>query len=259
MSEIGVELLEAVRGKFDALRLADSELSTAYRLIRQGKADYRAVNRYAIRLGELLSQSLLGSLTEDALPGKSFYLELAQELLGPLLAGNYEMVSAAAMTAQTALNRAAGLGLNAVKPALNLDRVEGLAKKVSSYETYSEARWLFEEPIVNFTQAVVDDAIEANVSAHAKAGLSPVVRRIAVGGCCEWCRELAGEHKYPVLREVYQRHERCRCIVLYDPKEGKVQDVHSRIQYASVERALRDERIARVKAAEERLRENGKK
>ncbi|MDD6201372.1 MAG: hypothetical protein PUB13_00270 [Lachnospiraceae bacterium] len=49
------------------------------------------------------------------------------------------------------------------------------------------------------------------------------------GGCCEWCRALAGTYSYPdVPKDVYRRHQRCRCIVEYYPGNGKRQNVHSK-------------------------------
>lgn len=257
MSAVGQELLAAVRGEFDRLRAQDQDLMTAYRLLRQRDVSYKTVNNYAIRLGELLSQSLRKCVTPDALPDGKFYLELAREILGPLLTQDHDLITAAATTAQNELNKAAKIGLKAVRPKLNKSRVEGLASKISSYESYDEAAWLLDEPIVNFSQSVVDDTIDANVEAHWRAGLSPVVKRIQTGGACKWCAALAGVYDYPVDREVYRRHERCRCIVLYDPGDGTAQNAHTKIVYASAEKALRDERRRRVEAAEMRLTQRG--
>lgn len=257
MSAVGQELLAAVRGSFDELRGSDEALSALTAALRNSGANYRTANDYAIRLGELLSQALKKHVNAQALPDGRFYEELARELLGPLLEGNYELIADAAAAAQNALNRAAGLGIKAVKPTLNKSRVDGLVSKVSSYESYNEAAWLLDEPIVNFSQSVVDDTIDANVTAHWRAGLNPVVKRIQTGGACKWCAALAGVYQYPVDREVYRRHERCRCIVLYDPGDGTAQDAHSKIVYASAEKALRDERRRRVEAAERKMTRRG--
>lgn len=69
----------------------------------------------------------------------------------------------------------------------------------------------------------------ANVAMHGRAGLIPKIIRKAESKCCEWCSKLAGEYEYPeVPDEVYQRHERCRCTVDYDPGNGKRQNVHTK-------------------------------
>ena len=51
-----------------------------------------------------------------------------------------------------------------------------------------------------------------------------------VGGCCDWCRSLAGTYSYPnVPPDVYKRHRNCRCTVDYYPTgKGKRQDVWSK-------------------------------
>ena len=127
-------------------------------------------------------------------------------------------------------------------------------EKVSSYENYAEAEWLTQEPVVNFTQSVVDDAIRENVAVQAEAGLSPTVTRIAEAGCCRWCADLEGEYAYPVDRDVYRRHENCRCMVIYDPGKGKLQNAHTKVLYAEAARKDRNARIARVLEIERGLR-----
>lgn len=246
MTDVAPELLEAVSGRLKVYIATDKTLGPLAWAIREGKADYETVNSYAIRLGELLSQAIRREVSADKLPDGRMYYEIAEKLLAPLLEGNHAMVADAAVAAQEAMNKAAGIGLKAVRPPINESRVQGLVEKVSSYESYTEAEWVMQEPIVNFTQSVVDTAIRENVAAQARAGLDPTVRRIAEAGCCPWCSNLEGEYAYPVERDVYRRHERCRCIVLFKPSRGKTQNVHTKVQYADAQRAERDSRIARV-------------
>ena len=76
------------------------------------------------------------------------------------------------------------------------------------------------------------DALKENAEFQYGAGLSPVIRRTANGGCCDWCAKLAGTYPYADVRDigndVYRRHRSCRCCIVYDPGEGKVQDVHTK-------------------------------
>lgn len=246
MTDVAPELLERIRKTFGTFQAGDSKLWEMYWEIRDGKANYETVNHYAIRLGELLSDALRKEISADTLPDGRMYYNIAERVLGPLLENNHELVADAAEAAQNAMNAAAGLGLKAVRPTLNQSRVDGLIDKVSSYENFEDAAWVLDEPVVNFTQSVVDDAIRENVAAQARAGLSPTVKRIAESGCCSWCSNLAGTYEYPVDRDVYRRHERCRCLVLFDPKTGKVQNAHTKVQYANAQKAERDSRIARA-------------
>ena len=254
MTDAAPELLKAVSGRLQRYIATDKTLGPLAWAIRDGKADYQTVNRYAIRLGELLSKALRREISADNLPDGKMYYNIAERVLGPLLEGNHRMVADAAEAAQNAMNKAAGIGLKAVRPDLNKSRVQGLVEKVSSYETYAEAEWVTQEPVVNFTQSVVDDAIRENVAVQAEAGLSPTVTRIAEAECCQWCADLAGEYAYPVARDVYRRHENCRCMVIYDPGKGKLQNAHTKVLYAEAARADRNARIARVLEIERGLR-----
>lgn len=246
MTDVAPELLEAVSGRLQRYMATDKTLGPLVWAIRDGKANYQTVNRYAIRLGELLSDALRREISVDKLPDGRMYYNIAERVLGPLLENNHELVADAAEAAQNAMNAAAGIGMKAVRPELNRSRVDGLIEKVSSYESYADAEWVVQEPVVNFTQSVVDDAIRENVAAQARAGLHPTVTRIAEAGCCPWCSNLEGEYAYPVERDVYRRHERCRCLVIYDPGKGKLQNVHTKVLYAEAERQERNARIARI-------------
>lgn len=254
MTDVAPELLEAVRGRLQRYIATDKTLGPLVWAIRDGRANYTTVNQYAIRLGELLAQALRREISVNNLPDGKMYYNIAERVLGPLLEENHRKVAAAAEAAQNAMNKAAGIGLKAVKPGLNKSRVQGLVEKVSSYETYAEAEWVTQEPVVNFTQSVVDDAIRENVAVQAEAGLSPTVTRIAEAGCCRWCADLEGEYAYPVDRDVYRRHENCRCMVIYDPGKGKLQNAHTKVLYAEAARADRNARIARVLEIERGLR-----
>ena len=51
---------------------------------------------------------------------------------------------------------------------------------------------MLREPIINFTQAIVDDAVRANADFQSKAGLNPKIVRTSTRKCCAWCNSLAG-------------------------------------------------------------------
>ena len=139
MTDIAPELLEAVSGRLQRYMATDKTLGPLVWAIRDGKANYQTVNRYAIRLGELLSDALRREISVDKLPDGRMYYNIAERVLGPLLENNHELVADAAEAAQNAMNAAAGIGMKAVRPELNRSRVDGLIEKVSSYESYVDA------------------------------------------------------------------------------------------------------------------------
>jgi hypothetical protein len=99
--------------------------------------------------------------------------------------------------------------------------------------------------------SAADDFVQTNVEFHGKSGLTPKIVRIAGGNCCKWCRGLAGTYIYPdVPKSVYQRHDNCRCIVTYNPVDGKgkIQNVHSKDWiseegYVKIERQKREKEL----------------
>ena len=104
-----------------------------------------------------------------------------------------------------------------------------------------------------FSKNVVDHTLEKNVEFQGKSGLHPKIRRTAFGKTCPWCRALAGTYSYPdVPKDVYRRHSNCDCVVEYIDG-GKIQNVHTKIKYAS--QAERDAAIQeRIARAQEQIR-----
>ena len=251
MADLGREILAAVQKAFTNKTKTDIVIADLQKRLRESGVSYREAEEYAARIGELLSRALRENISPEILPGGKMPLDLAEEILRPLLTQNYEEASRVAAQVQKSLNERAGLGMNALRPEVNEDRATGIIEKISSYDSYEEGSWLTGEPVVNYTQSAVEDTIRKNADAHFKAGLLPKIKRIATGGCCKWCRSLAGTYDYPVDRDVYRRHENCRCLVLYDPRDGgKIQDAHTKVQYkGSMEQAEKAARAERIKQA----------
>lgn len=241
MTEAARQLLEQVRREFLAAAEADPALRALRERIDAGEGSYAGAEDYAYKLGELLSGKLREAL---GVQSDALLQEAAAEVLRGALAEDHRLVSTAAASVQEALNRQAGLGLKAETAPLDQDRVEGLAQRVQEAESYEKAEWLLKEPVKNFSQSVVDETLKRNVEAQGKAGLRPRIVRKASGGCCPWCAALAGKYDYPdVPKEVYQRHERCRCTVEYDPGYGKRrQDVWTKSWTSPEDRAIMEER-----------------
>ena len=231
MADLAKDLVGAVRRAFTRNCKSDTVISGIERTLKKNGVSYREAEEYAARLGELLAQAYQKTITPDMLPDGKLDEAMAEELLRSLLTQNYQQAAEVAARVQTSLNRAAGIGMKGLIPEQREDRLTGLIQKAASYDSYEKASWVLDEPVVNYTQSAVEDTIEKNAGAHYRSGLHPKIKRISVGGCCKWCNSLAGTHDYPVPREIYRRHERCRCLVLYDPGDGKIQDAHTKKVY----------------------------
>lgn len=229
VEDIVPSLLKKIKSEFEGARLDSEVLKDLLSKLHHSKASYLDANQYAIEIGEILSKALGASLTNETLPDGKMYYNIAQRVLTDVLGRNHELVSDYAEQVQKNLNSEAKIGLTAQVPELNQDRIDGLVNRLASEESFDDVRWLLEEPVVNFTQSIIDDSIQKNAEFHHKSGLQPEIVRKAAYHCCEWCQEVQGTYKYPrVPKDIYRRHKCCKCTVDYDPKSGKVQNVWSK-------------------------------
>ena len=219
-------ILKEVQERFERDFGKSEIVRNAFAALKAKKATYKTANEFAIEIGDILSKALGASLSTDKLPDGKMYYNIAQRLLTDVLGRNHELVSGYASDVQKNLNDKAKIGLKVQVPELNLDRIAGIVNRFSSEENFEDVSWLLGEPIVNFTQSIIDDSIQKNAEFHHQSGLQPEIVRKSYFHCCEWCQEVQGNYKYPrVPKDVYRRHQHCRCIVDYDPKSGKIQNV----------------------------------
>ena len=229
VEDIVPSLLKKIKAEFEKARLDSEILEELLEKLEENKANYLDANQYAIEIGEILSKALGSSLTNETLPDGKMYYNIAQRVLTDVLGRNHELVSDYAEQVQKNLNSEAKIGLAAQVPELNQDRIDGLVNRLASEESFDDVKWLLDDPIVNFSQSIVDDSIRTNVEFHHKAGLSPKIVRRVVGHPCKWCKSLEGSYNYPeVPKDIYRRHGNCRCTVDYHPGNGKKQNVHTK-------------------------------
>lgn len=229
VEDIVPSLLKKIKSEFEGARLDGEVLKDLLSKLHHSKASYLDANQYAIEIGEILSKVLGASLTNETLPDGKMYYNIAQRVLTDVLGRNHELVSDYAEQVQKNLNSEAKIGLAAQVPELNQDRIDGLVNRLASEESFDDVKWLIVDPIVIFSQSIVDDSIRKNVEFHHKVGLSPKIVRRVVGHPCKWCKSLEGSYNYPeVPKDIYRRHGDCRCTVDYHPGNGKKQNVHTK-------------------------------
>lgn len=242
MIDIAQELLEKLQEAFRAKFNASESINNLNAMVETGKATYKEANEYAIEIGELLAKVYQENLSSNELPDGRMYYNIAQRVIEPTLRQNYELTSAYSTDVQQALNKQAGISLKAQKPAFNQDRVDGIVNRLAETEQFDDVKWILDEPVVNFTQAVVDAAIKANADFQYKAGLSPMIIRTSSGDCCDWCNAVVGKYRYPdeVPKDVFRRHRFCRCECDYIPAKGKAQNVWTKkVKDSPEDKALR--------------------
>lgn len=221
--DIVPELLAAIQESFNVAFAKDPTIIRISGLIANGTATHAQSALYAIKTGNILSDAFKTNLSSSILPDGKMYYNIAERILTPTLGNNYEIITQASMEVQLAMNRAAGLGIKAIKPKQNIDRVQGLVDLLSEADHFDDVAFALDKPVVNYSLNIVDELIKANADFHYQAGLSPSVKRIAESGACDWCREVAGEFNYPdVPSDTWRRHDSCGCVIEYDPGDGAV-------------------------------------
>ena len=229
MEDVTVGLLKKIREDFRLNYKKSEVVAELYSKVKQGNATYKEANDFAIEVGEILAKAYKNNLSSDVLPDGKMYYNIAQRIISPTMTTNYNIITNVTDQVQQSLNEASNIGIRPITPALNQDRIDGIINRVSGEDIFDEVSWILDEPVKNFSQSIVDDAIRENAEFHAAAGMSPKIIRRLTGGCCEWCSRLAGTYTYPdVPEDVYRRHQRCRCTVDYYPGSGKIQNTHTK-------------------------------
>ena len=232
MEDIAPSLQKRIMEEFIESFGSSKRITELYKKIDAGIANYADANEFAIETGEVLAGVLKKNLSSDILPDGKLYYNIADRVIRPMLENNYELVADVSSKIQEILNKELGIGIKAIKPKMNEDKVQGIIDIVSGKENYDDIAYMLDEPIVNFTQSVVNDAVRENADFQYRAGLSPKIRRTSTGKCCEWCDKLAGIYDYADVsntgNDVFRRHKHCRCLVEYDPGGGKRQNVHTK-------------------------------
>lgn len=229
MEDITPKLFRDIESDFKRELKNSKKLQRIIDKIENGTATYADADDYAVEAGELLSKAYKRHLSPELLPDGKMYYNIADRIIYGMLEGLYNLVSGIAGEIQEGLNRKAVIGIKAIKAPVNRERIMGLVNAVSASGCFDDVAYLLGEPIVNYAQSIVTDSIKENVEFHGQAGLKPTIKRIPQGGCCSWCAGLAGTYRYPkVPKDVYRRHRYCRCIVVYDPGDGKLENVHTK-------------------------------
>ena len=228
MDDIVPALIDDINESFRKEYNSSKKIKRLLEKINSPDATYVDANEYAEEVGDILKRAFIKNVSSDVLPDGKMYYNIADRVIRETLGVNYELIADATDKVQGALNKAARIGINPIRPKMEEQRLADLIDYASSAEWYDDIRRRIEEALVNYSQSIVDDAVKDNADFQSKAGLHPKIIRKAEPKCCAWCRNLEGEYNYDELpqdSEVFRRHDSCRCQTYYKPIDGKKKSV----------------------------------
>ena len=229
MTDIVPELLEKIQKDFQNGVNNNSEITRLRELIRNRKGSYIEAEEISKEIGAELSQAFGNNISSAVLPGGKMHYNIADRTVRPLLEESYNMAAKDAMAVQKLINERSNIALKVQQPEIDSDRVAAIVDSLANADQFDDIAWLLEDPLINFMLSAVTDVVRANFEFHGKAGLNPKITRKAERKCCKWCSNLAGTYSYPVSNDdVFRRHQRCRCNVMYDRGDGLRENVHSK-------------------------------
>ena len=242
------ELKNAIAAAFSENLRQDAFIQEFWKKVqeRDNGLTLEDVQKYSEHLGEAASKALRDTVGANALTDERFKQEIASRLVRPMLEQDFDDIQATANTVQKIHDESDGIGLNGLSADFPEERAAGLVEKLSGSENVEEARKYLGEPIVNFHMHGYDSWVHTNAKFRAEVGMTSRIIRRGHFGMCAWCAALVGTFEYDedsMPRDVFRRHKYCKCVILFSSGRGKVQDVHSKIEYSSI----RDARVARLR------------
>lgn len=229
------ELRSRIRRMFSERFDKDPEVERIYKMIRNRSADYADAQRFAIALGDILTEVLQA---EDY-TGVNLY-ELAEDIVG-MLDQNVRLVDQVCDVIQGQMNESAKIGIEPVIPKMSADRKQGIKDMVINANSNDTIHNAVAQSVTNYGQAYVDEWVKTNAEFQIKSGLGATIVRVWSGSYpshdtkhTDYCRELAGVYQYEsgaqnYMRKggnmwsveggknVFARHKGCRCTVSFYP------------------------------------------
>lgn len=231
------ELNKTIQTTFQSRMARNRTVTKIANRIRDGTATLVDGHAYAEEVGKSMSYALRMTLVPENLPNGTVYYNIADRTIRPAITTNYSLVNDTAQQIQKVVDETSDIHLRSVYADFPEDRVDGLINKVVEDEADLFSRWL-NEPIINLTESLFDDYIQTNAAFRARTGLESTISRIVAPGCCEWCASMGGRWEYgDEPRDVYRRHEYCRCAVVFDTGKYR-QSVWSKKQWTATPEQL---------------------
>lgn len=104
---------------------------------------------------------------------------------------------------------------------------------------------LLSSTIENICTSLLDEFNKTNAELSAEVGLKAYIIREEVFKCCDWCHAVSGKYVYGTEpKDIYRRHDNCKCMVLFKRGKEPYQDVWSKKKGSYTEQILEHYKVA---------------
>ena len=134
MTDIAPALYEKLNDAFEVEVNGSGKLAKLEALNRSGKATHKDAYEYAKTVAGILQRVFNANIESEDLPDGMMYYNIAEQTVKSMLVKACELVSAYTADVQNNLNQKAGIGLKAVVPEINMDRIDGIIGRLSDGE-----------------------------------------------------------------------------------------------------------------------------
>lgn len=238
MTENMLEMRKRIRHAFSKRFTEDPEIERIYKMVRNRSADYADAQKFAIAVGDILTECLRG---EDY-TGVNLY-ELADDIM-LMLDQNVRLIDTVCDTIQGQMNESVNIGIEPIYPKMAPDRAQGIKDAVINANSNDDIYNSVAASATNYGQALVDEWVKTNAEFQIKSGLGATIVRVWSGSYpshdtrhTDYCKELAGVYQYEGGvqnyyrnsrmwsvegdKNIFARHKGCRCTVSYYPAGTK--------------------------------------
>lgn len=220
MEQTNKELLAKAKERFKSETALDPWVKSFRKKLKNGTATMTDVEAYAVRI------SRYASTATSAVLGEGVDWAIANEIMTPILKGVNSMVVEANASVIKTARKTKKIGLTPVKPKFNAKDGDSVLTRVTSVSAKGAEKEAIDKAIKQasewFALASQGESTRANAKQEYDAGLSPKLKRLEAGKCCQWCASMAGEYNYKdAPTGIYRRHANCRCSIIYEPSRGR--------------------------------------
>ena len=211
--DIAPEILKQVEKAFGS-GLKKRGINTKEFIKKARDGTFRDIHKFSNGVGDALAEAF-GTISPEMLPEGTMFFNSADRVMRPPIKEAYIMVSDVADEVQTVANKRAGIGLKAIRPPIEEDRVKGLIDAVTS-GVFADTEHYLDYPVQCLVDHFADHHMEKNAEFLEGSGVITYVIRTAETNCCDWCSDRAGTYegyKEAQDNEAFARHDGCRCTI----------------------------------------------